>query len=48
MLGHRDFVRTPWGGYFIDLEEARRMGERWAEETLAKLRAALERKATRP
>lgn len=45
-MGCRQFVPTSWGGYFIrhaDLEAARRLGERWAEETLVKMRRAIAR-----
>ncbi len=39
-------VREPWGFYYVDpwqLEEARREGERLAEETLAKIDQQLSR-----
>jgi hypothetical protein len=44
--GHRDFVRTSWGGYYVDpmqIEEARREGQRWAEVALVEIRRRLDR-----
>jgi hypothetical protein len=45
-MSHLDFVRTPWGGYYVDpmqIEKARREGQRWAEAAITKIRDSLKR-----